>query len=348
VTGSKISALNSATSIASNDLLAIVNLVANETQKVTAQVLGKALVQLGISVGPTQPTSPYEGQPWMDTSVSPPVLRAYNGAGWSVLSVGATSVVTSPGGTAPAAPGLGTLWQDTGQTPDELKMWDGAGWVRVDPQGITQTAADARYLQPATAASTYMPLSGGTFTGAVTLAGAPSTNLQPATKLYVDTAVSGIVTVAVPPGTVIWTARNSAPTGYLKANGAAISRSTYADLFAAIGTTFGSGNGSTTFNLPDLRGEFVRGWDDGRGADSGRAFGSSQADEYKSHTHGVTDPGHIHSGSAGRVTPGISVAFSGNGIGDRNITATTGISIGNSGGTETRPRNVALLACIKT
>ena len=57
--------------------------------------------------------------------------------------------------------------------------------------------------------------------------------------------------------------------GWLKANGAAVSRTAYGDLFAKIGTVFGSRDGSTTFNLPDLRGEFIRGWDNGRGVDSG-------------------------------------------------------------------------------
>ena len=70
-------------------------------------------------------------------------------------------------------------------------------------------------------------------------------------------------------------ATTTAPSGYLKCNGA-VSRTTYADLFAIIGTTHGAGNGSTTFNVPDLRGEFVRGWDDSRGG-YGRSFGSSQS-----------------------------------------------------------------------
>lgn len=353
MTGTKISALSSATSIGTSDLAAIVDIVANETKKVTAQVLAQFMVRYGMSVGAVAPSNPYEGQPWMDMSVSPPVLRAYNGAGWTVLSVSSRSVITSPGASAPATPSLGMLWQDTSQSPDQLMMYDGSGWVRVDPTGISQTAADARYLQPATAASTYMPLGGGTFTGAVTLFGAPTQNLHPASKAYVDSAVSGIVTVAVPPGTVIWTARSSAPTGYLKANGAAVNRTTYADLFTAIGTTYGAGDGSTTFNLPDLRGEFVRGWDDGRGVDSGRAMGSTQADAYRSHTHSVTDPGHVHSGAA--QYPGSGPEQNQGGSPEDRTTfnintgsSTTGISINASGGTETRPRNVALLACVKT
>lgn len=122
---------------------------------------------------------------------------------------------------------------------------------------------------------------------------------------------------------------NSAPPGWLKANGAAVSRTTYAALFAVIGTTYGAGDGSTTFNLPDLRGEFLRGLDDGRGVDSGRAIGSAQADEFKSHDHGA----QINAQSKG--TNGASSWWMG------------AIVTNPVGGTETRPRNVAMLACIK-
>ena len=105
----------------------------------------------------------------------------------------------------------------------------------------------------------------------------------------------------VPPGAVMYFARNTAPPGWLKCNGAAISRTAYSKLFAAIGTVFGAGDGFTTFNLPDLRGEFVRGWDDGRGVDGGRAFGSFQAGMIQSHSHNGSSESagsHGHTGSA--------------------------------------------------
>lgn len=92
---------------------------------------------------------------------------------------------------------------------------------------------------------------------------------------------------AVPVGVVLHTAASSAPDGWLLCNGAAVSRATYTDLFAAIGTAYGAGNGSTTFNVPDLRGEFIRGADGGRGVDTGRAIGSAQASSMAAHTHGV-------------------------------------------------------------
>lgn len=136
-----------------------------------------------------------------------------------------------------------------------------------------------------------------------------------------------------PAGLVATFARTTAPTGWMKANGAAISRTTYADLFAAIGTTFGSGDGVTTFNLPDMRGEFIRGWDDARGIDAGRELGSSQSDAFKAHAHGIQWDNNET--GAGKVTVG------GNG------TVTGTYQTQSAGDTETRPRNIALLACIK-
>ena len=154
--------------------------------------------------------------------------------------------------------------------------------------------------------------------------------------------------VANSPGTLIYHSANTAPTGYIKANGAAISRTTYADLFTAIGTTYGAGDGSTTFNVPDLRGEFMRGWDDSRGIDSGRAFGSAQTDAMQGHRHNTTLDGNYfkNDGILGPGSNGWSDQPSG------GQTKTGNPTTDGSNGTprtaaETRPRNIALLACIK-
>jgi microcystin-dependent protein len=166
---------------------------------------------------------------------------------------------------------------------------------------------------------------------------------------------------SVPTGSVHLMASTTVPGGYLKCNGAAVSRTTYADLFAEIGTAFGAGNGSSTFNLPDLRGEFVRGWDDSRGVDSGRNFGTAQSDQNKQHNHSatstVTDPGHNHvyidqqahnegyrpwkagDNDCGQRNKNTSNAFTG-------ISVST--SIANDGGNESRPRNIAMMYVIKT
>ncbi len=103
------------------------------------------------------------------------------------------------------------------------------------------------------------------------------------------------------PGDIKYSARSTAPAGWLKANGAAISRTAYPELFAVIGTHYGEGDGFSTFNLPDLRGEFIRGWDDGRGVDGGRTLGSQQTDENKAHNHQASASSggaHSHTGRA--------------------------------------------------
>ena len=157
------------------------------------------------------------------------------------------------------------------------------------------------------------------------------------TTIAGDATVTGNLTVAgtlfggVPTGAVFWFAANAAPVGYLKADGATLSTSTYAALFAVIGYTYGGAGAA--FNLPDLRGEFIRGWDDGRGVDPARVFGSAQVDEFKSHTHNWQ-----------RTVVG--GAFAGQDTAGNYSTAATATSA--AGGTETRPRNVALLPCIKT
>lgn len=163
-------------------------------------------------------------------------------------------------------------------------------------------------------------------------------------NIYTKTQMNNILLSVVPAGTVITFASSTAPAGYLKANGALISRTTYAALFAIIGTTFGAGDGSTTFALPDLRAYFPRGWDDGRGIDTGRGFGSNQDEAFKSHDHTGT-----YSGSTGGYT--YVAGFS---SGSKLMAHGTWSAVGNftssvvsAGGIETRPKNIALLYCIK-
>ena len=164
-------------------------------------------------------------------------------------------------------------------------------------------------------------------------AGIAETNVQGALdgledrKLDISAAVANFV------GAVVASAASSIPTGYLECDAAAISRTTYSDLFTAIGTTYGIGDGSTTFNLPDLRGEFIRGWDNGRGIDAARGFGSAQADAFKTHTH--------------NLAIGISSVqtFAESGATTTNTGPTTSSA---TGGTETRPRNIAMMYVIKT
>jgi len=178
------------------------------------------------------------------------------------------------------------------------------------------------------------------------------------------------VVAGVPSGAVFCIAVASVPSGYLECNGAAVSRTTYAALFAVIGTQYGSGNGSSTFNIPDLRGEFIRGFDNGRGVDSGRSVASSQSHQHPQHNHAVSasssssvsDPGHKHTMNfklGNEISSGGAFGMKDSGTADRMNNATTGISVStstsisqsNRGGTsnssETRPRNIAMMYVIK-
>lgn len=192
-------------------------------------------------------------------------------------------------------------------------------------------AASRGYVQ-----NNFIPISGiGTgeqntgMTGFLTLCAHPVSAFHAATKFYVDNNSGD----GSPVGSIVYFAASAAPVGWFACNGASLNTTIYQDLFNVIGYTFG-GTG-TLFNLPDLRGEFLRGWDNSRGIDSGRVFGSAQTDEFKSHTHpplnGTAFPVYSPIGSAG---------LGGNGI-------TSSATTGSTGGTETRPRNVALLPCIK-
>ena len=176
--------------------------------------------------------------------------------------------------------------------------------------------------------------------------------VQIATDMIVDAAVTaaklafgtGAGTGFTPVGTVIWYAGSTAPAGYLKANGDAIAngsgttQSITAD-FSALYAIVGG-------NVPDLRGEFVRGWDDGKGTDNGRGIRSTQSDEFKNHQHKFAGDDWL--GGSGNYTSlgSQNVDEDSSGGGNAGDFRTKDDST-NSGGTETRPRNVALLACIK-
>ena len=190
----------------------------------------------------------------------------------------------------------------------------------------------------------------GTYSAANTLARTRVLGSSNAGALVNFAAASKNVGIAMlgsgitPAGSVFFFPGSAAPAGFVKANGALLSRAQYpalwsyaqgsGNLAASDGVwsqgQFSPGDGATTFRIPDLRGEFIRSWDDARGVDAGRAIGSSQADELKSHTHPTGQSG---------TTFGAAVVTHAVGIGSGNTLAT--------GGAETRPRNIALLACLK-
>ena len=138
----------------------------------------------------------------------------------------------------------------------------------------------------------------------------------------------------IPSGAVMAFAMAVAPAGWIPCDGRSLSRSAYPRLFSAIGTLYGSVD-SNSFNVPDLRGEFLRGWDaiggTARGIDVGRAFASFQADELRSHAHTF--------GISTRETESGWATMGSNFVGEYSTNLT--------GGNETRPRNRAVLFCIR-
>jgi microcystin-dependent protein len=161
------------------------------------------------------------------------------------------------------------------------------------------------------------------------------------------------VSQALPPGSILDFGGATAPAGYLLCNGEAVSRSEYPDLYAAIGTSFGGGDGSTTFNVPDLRGRFTRGVDAAAGHDpdadsrgesnpggnAGDAVGSLQGDGFRSHTHRQSVGALPGTGifANDNAQPGY---FDGQKPGN-------GVTTQPTGGRETRPVNVAVNRIIK-
>ena len=190
-----------------------------------------------------------------------------------------------------------------------------------------------------------------------------------ASQILAFIAAAGVI---VPTGAVMPFAAAAAPAGFLLCQGQAVSRSTYASLFAVLGTTHGNGDGTTTFNLPDYRGRFLRGVDSGAGRDvdagsrtamgtagnTGDTVGSVQGHAFQTHTH-LQNPHqhfHVNLGSSGSVysssTSGASSLILAGNEPTSNTTATnqnaaaTGTHAQASTG-ETRPVNAAVHYIIK-
>jgi microcystin-dependent protein len=231
-----------------------------------------------------------------------------------------------------------------------------------------ENGIEARTAEQARADLGVVNRAGDTMTGALVLPGQnPTLENQATRKGYVDAIVAAVIAAANPPGKIDAFAMSSPPTGWLFCDGSAVSRTTYAALFDKIGTAHGIGDGATTFNLPDYRGVFLRGFDAGRGLDPGRAFPSYQGDALGSHAHSGTtssNGNHQHGtggwgGQGGGISNDWRAGSSSNnyilqyGGTDMFVTNTSGahnhtFDTTAVGGAETRPKNVAVYYCIKT
>ncbi|WP_211104323.1 phage tail protein [Chromobacterium haemolyticum] len=163
-----------------------------------------------------------------------------------------------------------------------------------------------------------------------------------------DGATTSQLRAAAPAGEVAYFAMPSAPPGWLKCDGSSANRNAYPALFEAIGTRYGAGDGTTTFNLPDLRGEFIRGWSSDRPlVDAGRVFGSAQistqvwVDDDANEAVGAPDWTNNNLVNLGYEPASVNVAHLhyAKSVGSASYGADFIRSI--------RPRNLALLACIK-
>jgi len=332
--------------------------------------------------GPSDPASPEKFMLFGDTTTGDNNLKIYDGsnfrpigkvdqdnlgllprAGGTMTGVLALSSGTN---TAPSInlgdSGTGLYKQGTNQLNITV---NGDRKIDIDTNGLqVRNQADVRFADADS--SNFVALQAPTTVGTSITLTLPSA-IQADSFLKTDAGgqLSFAVPDSVPTGCVLPRAiGGTPPAGYLECNGAAVPRSTYAALFAVIQTTYGAGNGTTTFNLPDLRGDFIRGWasnttDSSR--DQGRGIGTSQGSQNLSHNHSISssvhDPGHNHV---------ISLAVRSNyaeprnfGVGrdgnannsDGTSNAHTGISVSssasNSGGNESRPRNVAMMYIIK-
>lgn len=207
----------------------------------------------------------------------------------------------------------------------------------------------------------YLPNHSGDHTAGTTAA--PINNLDLANKAYVDSLAGSKIHA----GTISAYGGATAPTDWLLCNGSAVSRTTYAVLFSAIGTTFGVGNGSTTFNLPDMRGIFPRGagvngtLNNANGAAFTGTLGTYQNDKFQGHRfyNGVAVRYSPRCMVYGTTTAGMPGAAS-HGLADGNWssirpyqghTSTSPISDGTNGtprtGAETNPANLGLTYIIK-
>jgi microcystin-dependent protein len=148
-------------------------------------------------------------------------------------------------------------------------------------------------------------------------------------------------------GTTFYTAKSSCPANSLPADGSPVSRSTYAGLYSTISTTFGTGDGTNTFNVPDLRGVFIRG--SGSQTIAGNIYsgtlGLKQADQMQGHKH-QDSVAYAGSGSTAAITQGVYAAVGP--ANDISSPVTDGVNGTPRTGTETRPANIGMTPCIWT
>lgn len=289
-----------------------------------------------LNSGSSDPSTTVAYKIWVDTSTNLLKIRNSSNNGWLVLGSLTDAAHTNNFGLATKA------------DPDFTGTVDSAGDIVMGGTGALKLPSGTTAQRPTAA------------TGQIRF-----NNTTTEFEGYNGSAWGGLAS-GVPVGTILAHAANTPPSGFLECNGSNISRSTYATLFSTISTTFGVGDGSSTFALPDLRGQFIRGWANTGSTDASRVFGSTQTDQNKNHTH-TTDSTTL-TGGIRKISEGFGAGGSATGVftktadGNNTITGSSSTSpVGgvdfdgththtissSGGGTEARPTNLALMYIIK-
>ena len=289
-----------------------------------------------LNSGSSDPTTTTAYKIWVDTANNLLKIRNSANNGWLVLGSLTDAAHTNNFGLATKA------------SPDFTGTVDSAGDIVMGGTGALKLPSGTTAQRPTAA------------TGQIRF-NSTTTSFEG----YNGSAWGGLAS-GIPVGTILTFGASTPPSGFLECNGSAISRSTYASLFSILSTTHGAGDGSSTFNLPDLRGQFVRGWANTGSTDAGRVFGSTQTDQNKNHTH-TTDSTTL-TGGIRKISEGFGANGSASGVftktadGTNTITGSSSTSnVGgvdfdgththtissSGGGTEARPTNLALMYIIK-
>ena len=235
-----------------------------------------------LNSGSSDPTTTVAYKIWVDTSTNLLKIRNSSNNGWLVLGSLTDAAHTNNFGLATKA------------DPDFTGTVDSAGDIVMGGTGALKLPNGTTAQRPTAA------------TGQIRF-----NNTTTEFEGYNGSAWGGLAS-GVPVGTILAHAANTPPSGFLECNGTNISRSTYATLFSTISTTFGVGDGSSTFALPDLRGQFIRGWANTGSTDASRVFGSTQTDQNKNHTH-TTDSTSL-TGGIRKISEGFGAGGSATGV----------------------------------